>query len=176
MLSAEFGNVAHPGNEADEFVRIICNNTEIFPLRVADFTAASILNHPYVAAYCCKRCPQFVREIHLLVRPHLEHRTQFVVFLSDGRSSVFRAFHAVCFGCKALVFALQFFDLIYIMTKGGPVKASETMATYMYDYGFKRFALGYGAAVSLVIFVICFGFALAYQRTIMNREVAGAMG
>jgi raffinose/stachyose/melibiose transport system permease protein len=46
----------------------------------------------------------------------------------------------------------------------------------MYEFGFKRFALGYGAAVSLVIFAICFGFALAYQRSVMRREVAGALG
>jgi raffinose/stachyose/melibiose transport system permease protein len=71
--------------------------------------------------------------------------------------------------------SLQFFDLIYIMTDGGPVNASETMATYMYDFGFRRFSLGYGAAVSLVIFAICFLFSLAYQRTVMNREVAGAL-
>jgi raffinose/stachyose/melibiose transport system permease protein len=72
--------------------------------------------------------------------------------------------------------SLQYFDLVYIMTQGGPVNASETMATYMYDFGFRRFALGYGAAVSLVIFAICFGFAFAYQRSVMQREVAGGMG
>ncbi len=66
--------------------------------------------------------------------------------------------------------ALQFFDLIWVMTTGGPVSASETMATYMYKFGFQRFALGYGAAVSVVIFVICFGFALAYQGLVMRRD------
>jgi raffinose/stachyose/melibiose transport system permease protein len=68
--------------------------------------------------------------------------------------------------------SLQFFDLIWVMTKGGPVNASETMATYMYSFGFQRFALGYGAAVSLVIFVICFGFSLLYQGFVMRRDFA----
>jgi raffinose/stachyose/melibiose transport system permease protein len=68
--------------------------------------------------------------------------------------------------------SLQYFDLIWVMTNGGPVNASETMATYMYEFGFKRFALGYGAAVSVVIFVICFGFALAYQGLVMRRDYA----
>jgi raffinose/stachyose/melibiose transport system permease protein len=68
--------------------------------------------------------------------------------------------------------SLQFFDLIWIMTTGGPANGSHTMATYMYEFGFKRFALGYGAAVSLVIFVICFGFSLAYQRFVMRRDYA----
>src|SRR5215217_3458349 len=68
--------------------------------------------------------------------------------------------------------SLQFFDLVWAMTKGGPVNASETMATYMYQFGFQRFALGYGAAVSVVIFVICFGFSLAYQGFVMRRDYA----
>jgi raffinose/stachyose/melibiose transport system permease protein len=69
--------------------------------------------------------------------------------------------------------SLQFFDLIWIMTTGGPVNASHTMATYMYDFGFRRFQLGYGAAVSLLIFGICFGFALVYQRFVMRRDYEG---
>jgi len=68
--------------------------------------------------------------------------------------------------------SLQFFDLIWVMTTGGPVNASETMATYMYKYSFQRFALGYGAAVSLVIFVMCFGFSLLYQGLVMRRQFA----
>jgi raffinose/stachyose/melibiose transport system permease protein len=71
--------------------------------------------------------------------------------------------------------SLQFFDLMWVMTKGGPVNASNTMATYMYTYGFQRFQLGYGAAVSLVIFLICFGFSLAYQRFVMRRDLEGAV-
>jgi raffinose/stachyose/melibiose transport system permease protein len=68
--------------------------------------------------------------------------------------------------------SLQFFDLIWVMTTGGPVNASSTMATYMYDQGFRKFQLGYGAAVSLIIFGICFGFALLYQRFVMRRDYA----
>ena len=61
------------------------------------------------------------------------------------------------------------------MTKGGPVNASNTMATYMFTFGFQRFQLGYGAAVSLVIFMICFVFSLAYQRWVMRRDLEGAV-
>ncbi len=66
--------------------------------------------------------------------------------------------------------SLQFFDLVWVMTKGGPFGASETMATYMYQYSFQRFKLGYGSAVSLVIFALCFGFALLYLRFVMRRD------
>lgn len=71
--------------------------------------------------------------------------------------------------------SLQFFDLIWIMTRGGPVNASSTMATYMYTHGFTRFQLGYGAAVSLVIFSICFVFSILYQRFVMRRDLEGAL-
>jgi raffinose/stachyose/melibiose transport system permease protein len=71
--------------------------------------------------------------------------------------------------------SLQFFDLIWVMTKGGPVNASNTMATYMYTYGFQRFQLGFGAAVTLIIFLICLGFSLSYQRFVMRRDLDGAL-
>lgn len=60
--------------------------------------------------------------------------------------------------------SLQQFVLVWVMTKGGPVNASEVMATYMYRFGFVRFWLGYGAAVALVMFLICLAFSIIYQR------------
>lgn len=66
--------------------------------------------------------------------------------------------------------SLQFFDLIWVMTTGGPVGASDTMATYLYKFGFQRFQLGYGSAVAVIMFVICFGFSLVYQRFAMRRD------
>lgn len=66
--------------------------------------------------------------------------------------------------------SLQFFDLIWVMTTGGPVNASDTMATYLYKFGFQRFQLGYGSAIAVIIFVICFGFSLVYQRFAMRRD------
>jgi len=60
--------------------------------------------------------------------------------------------------------SIQQFILVWIMTKGGPVNASETLSTYMYRFGFVRFQLGYGSAVALYMFVICLIFSLVYQR------------
>jgi raffinose/stachyose/melibiose transport system permease protein len=68
--------------------------------------------------------------------------------------------------------SLQFFDLIWVMTGGGPVGASETMATYLYRYGFQRFQLGYGSAVAVIMFLLCFSFSLLYQRFAMRRDFA----
>lgn len=59
--------------------------------------------------------------------------------------------------------SIQQFILVWIMTKGGPVNASETLATYMYRFGFVRFELGYGSAVAIYMFTICLIFSLIYQ-------------
>ncbi len=60
--------------------------------------------------------------------------------------------------------SIQQFILVWIMTKGGPVNASETLATYMYRFGFVRFQLGYGSAVAIYMFVLCLTFSIIYQR------------
>ena len=64
--------------------------------------------------------------------------------------------------------SLTQFNLVWIMTRGGPVNASEVMATYMYRYAFIRFQLGYGSAVALVMLVFCLIFSVSYQW--LNRR------
>ncbi len=75
----------------------------------------------------------------------------------------------------SVIYSLQYFDLIWVMSNGGPVGASETMVTYLVKFGFQRFALGYGSAVATIIFVLCLVFSLGYQRTLMRRDVAGSV-
>jgi raffinose/stachyose/melibiose transport system permease protein len=60
--------------------------------------------------------------------------------------------------------SLTQFNLVWIMTRGGPVNASEMMATYMYSHAFLRFQLGYGSAVALVMLLFCLIFSVVYQR------------
>jgi len=60
------------------------------------------------------------------------------------------------------------FNLVWIMTGGGPVHASEFMATYMYQYAFKRLQLGYGSAVALVMLAICLVFSVIFL--LLNRQ------
>jgi raffinose/stachyose/melibiose transport system permease protein len=69
--------------------------------------------------------------------------------------------------------SLQQFILVWIMTEGGPVNASEVMATYMYRFSFVRFWLGYGSAVAIVMFSICLIFSLAYQRLAPQPDYLG---
>lgn len=50
--------------------------------------------------------------------------------------------------------SLKSFDLVYIMTKGGPAHASELLATYMYNSTFTTYRYGFGSAISTTIMVI----------------------
>ncbi len=54
----------------------------------------------------------------------------------------------------SVIGALRYFDLIYVMTGGGPEGASELMATYMYRNVFSSFQLGYGSTVASGMFII----------------------
>jgi raffinose/stachyose/melibiose transport system permease protein len=71
--------------------------------------------------------------------------------------------------------SLTQFNLIWIMSKGGPVNASESMATYMYRFGFIRFWLGYGSAVALVMLLICLIFSLVYQQLSRQPDYLGGL-
>lgn len=66
--------------------------------------------------------------------------------------------------------SLQVFALVWIMTKGGPVNASEVMSTYMYRFSFVRFELGYGSAVAIVMLLISMVFSLAYLSLVRRAD------
>ena len=54
----------------------------------------------------------------------------------------------------SVIGALRYFDLIYVMTGGGPEGSSELMATYMYRNVFSSFQLGYGSTVASGMFIV----------------------
>ncbi|MFJ5924997.1 carbohydrate ABC transporter permease [Kitasatospora sp. NPDC092948] len=75
----------------------------------------------------------------------------------------------------SVIGSLQLFELVWIMTLGGPAGSSATMATYVIDRGFRRYQFGYGSAVAVVLFAVCFAFALAYQHFALRRDTDGAL-
>ncbi len=52
-----------------------------------------------------------------------------------------------------LLGALRAFDIIYVMTGGGPIRATETVGYFMYRESMTQFKLGYGAAATVVLLV-----------------------
>jgi raffinose/stachyose/melibiose transport system permease protein len=66
--------------------------------------------------------------------------------------------------------SIQLFDLIMPLTKGGPSDSTQTMVTYLYNYGVTRMRIGFGSAVGVVLFLICVVFAFGYKRTLMRHD------
>jgi raffinose/stachyose/melibiose transport system permease protein len=54
----------------------------------------------------------------------------------------------------SIIGSLKYFDLVYVMTGGGPGMATELMATYMYRLSFVRFNMGYGSTVASGMFIL----------------------
>ncbi len=67
--------------------------------------------------------------------------------------------------------SMRSFDLVFVMTQGGPAHMTELMATYMYNKTFSVYKYGYGSAISLVIFIISFGFILISQKLMGHSQV-----
>jgi raffinose/stachyose/melibiose transport system permease protein len=70
---------------------------------------------------------------------------------------------------------IQLFDMVWVLTGGGPIRSSETLAVTMFQEGFKRFHVGYASAISMAIFLISLTFGLLYQRFVLRRDLEGAI-
>jgi ABC-type sugar transport system permease subunit len=75
----------------------------------------------------------------------------------------------------ALIFrtldAFRVFDLIYVMTSGGPGTATEPIALYTFNALFQNLRSGYASALSVVVFVVTFGIAVGYIRLLDRKEL-----
>ena len=65
----------------------------------------------------------------------------------------------------SVVGSLQLFDLIMPLTGGGPSDSTQTMVTYLYNFGVTRMRFGFGSAVGVVLFLICVTLCLRLQAT-----------
>jgi len=69
----------------------------------------------------------------------------------------------------SIIGSLKYFDLIYVMTGGGPGTSTELMATYMFRTSFVRFNGGYGATIASGMFILITLTALIVIST-LNRK------
>lgn len=69
----------------------------------------------------------------------------------------------------SMVGSLKYFDLIYVMTGGGPGTSTELMATYMYKKAFTEFNMGYGSTIACGMFILITALSLITMRIINGK-------
>ena len=69
--------------------------------------------------------------------------------------------------------AFRVFDLIYVLTGGGPGTATEPIALYAFDQLLQNLRFGYGSALSVVVFLVAFILAFLYIRLLGRGELTG---
>jgi ABC-type sugar transport system permease subunit len=69
--------------------------------------------------------------------------------------------------------AFKVFDIIYVMTGGGPANGTRTVAVYAYQKAFINQLFGYGSALSYLIVLAILALAMLYLRLLRQNEMAG---
>ncbi|MBU9720595.1 MULTISPECIES: carbohydrate ABC transporter permease [Bacillaceae] len=70
----------------------------------------------------------------------------------------------------AVVGSLKYFDLIWVMTQGGPNGASEVIASYMYKQAFTTYNFGYGSAVGFFLLILCLIITYIIRKLTATKE------
>lgn len=70
------------------------------------------------------------------------------------------------------IYTFKVYDLIYVMTSGGPVNSTQVLSTYSYKLSFDMFKYSKGAAVANILFIILFFVSLLYLKYVYIEEEA----
>lgn len=66
--------------------------------------------------------------------------------------------------------ALKSFEIIWVMTMGGPFNKSDTLAVFMYSESFRKFKMGYGSSAAVVLFLVTLVIIVLYFRFAARAE------
>ena len=70
----------------------------------------------------------------------------------------------------SVINSLKSFDILYIMTQGGPFHSSDTLALHMYNESFRKYKMGYGSSISVVLFLITLCIIFTYFRQLKKLD------
>ena len=74
----------------------------------------------------------------------------------------------------SIIDSLRSFDMVWVMTRGGPFHSSEVLANFMYLEAFNNYNMGYAAAIGVILFLISIFFIGAYiWRVARDEEING---
>ncbi len=74
-------------------------------------------------------------------------------------------------GMMLTINSLQVFDLVYVMTTGGPLNRTDTLVNMLYREGFQYFNQGYASAIAWVLFLIILGASALQLRLMRYNDV-----
>jgi trehalose/maltose transport system permease protein len=121
---------------------------------------------PFVALLCYARCLTIPGEVYEAAR------VDGAGWLATTRDVTLPLLRRVLL--IALLFrtldALRAFDLMFVLTGGGPANTTETLTVYAYRSLFQTLQLGFGAAIGVVVFALVMGVAWAYLRALAREE------
>lgn len=72
-----------------------------------------------------------------------------------------------------IIGSLKTFELVYVMTTGGPYHATEMLPTYAFKQGFQVHEVGYASAISVVLLIIAVGASLLMTRVFGSGFITG---
>ena len=72
-----------------------------------------------------------------------------------------------------VIYSFQVFDIVFVLTGGGPQDATSVLVTYAYEHGFTRRDQGYGAALGMVLLLVTLAFTAVQWRTSRGRDEVG---
>ncbi len=70
----------------------------------------------------------------------------------------------------SVINSLKGFDILFVMTGGGPFNSSDTLAMYMYNESFKKYKMGYGSSISVILFLITMTVLFIYFRQLKKMD------
>lgn len=72
----------------------------------------------------------------------------------------------------SIIGSFQVFDVVYVLTRGGPGTSTTFLVQYAYDQGFNQRRQGYAAAIGVIIYVIMLAFTVLQWRASRGRDEA----
>lgn len=69
----------------------------------------------------------------------------------------------------SVIGSFQVFDVVYVLTSGGPLGSTKVMIFYIYEQAFQFFNMGYASALAYVLFAVIFIFTLIQVKFLSKR-------
>jgi multiple sugar transport system permease protein len=107
--------------------------------------------------------------------PHEQYEAASV----DGATAVRRFFHITLPNLRSVtsvlallgvIWSFNDFNMVFVMTRGGPINSSMVLPVLVREYSFVQFDLGKGSALSIIVFALLVSLSFGYLKVLSRRE------